>query len=143
MRLDVEVGVLALNVFQGIGVGHQVAAHPVGVDELLDPGHLVDLVHRIDLDVDAPAHRLVRDPEGLEDLVVEALLTEQELVDDPQELAAAGTLDDAMVIGGGQGDGLADRVPGQRLVAGALKRGGVFKGAGPDDAGLALRQARN
>ena len=34
-RRDVEVGVPALAVLQRVGVGHQVAAHPVGVDQLV------------------------------------------------------------------------------------------------------------
>ena len=44
VRLDLEVGVAALAVLQRVGVGHQVAAHPVGVDQLEDPGLLADLV---------------------------------------------------------------------------------------------------
>ena len=35
---DVEVGVAALVVLQRVGVGHQVAAHAVGVDQLDAPG---------------------------------------------------------------------------------------------------------
>ena len=44
VRDDVEVGVLALAVLQRVGVGHEVAAHPVGVDQLLDAGGLGDVV---------------------------------------------------------------------------------------------------
>ena len=44
VRLDLEVGVAALAVLQRVGVGHQVAAHAVGVDQLLDPRLLADLV---------------------------------------------------------------------------------------------------
>ena len=40
---DVQVGVAALPVAQRVGVGHQVAAGPVGVDQLEHPGGLVDL----------------------------------------------------------------------------------------------------
>ena len=39
----VEVGVLADLELERVGVGHEVAAHPVGVDQLDDPGGLVDL----------------------------------------------------------------------------------------------------
>ncbi|CAB4901805.1 unannotated protein [freshwater metagenome] len=39
---DLEIGVGALHVLQGINVGHQVAAHAVGVDELLHSGGFVD-----------------------------------------------------------------------------------------------------
>ncbi len=76
---DVEVGVAALAVLQRVGVGHQVAAHPVGVDELLHPGGLVDVVLVRGRDVLLPADRLVRDAQRGEDAVVEAVLAEQQL----------------------------------------------------------------
>ena len=44
VRLDLEVGVAALAVLQRVGVGHQVAAHAVGVDQLEDPRLLDDVV---------------------------------------------------------------------------------------------------
>ena len=78
---DVEVGVAPLAVLQRVGVGHEVAAHPVGVDELLDAGDLVDVVVVGRRDVLDPADRLVRDAQALEDLVVEAVLAEEQLVD--------------------------------------------------------------
>ena len=138
---DVEVRVLALDVLQRIGVRHEVAADTVGVDELLDPGDLVDLVGRVNLQVRAPAHGLVRDAQGLEDLVVEVLRAQQELVHELQELAAAGTLDDAVVIGGGQREDLADGVVRDDLLAGALELGRVIQCADADDGGLALGEA--
>ena len=96
---DVEVGVLALAVLQRVGVGHDVAADPVGVDQLEDAGGLGDVVVVADVDVLEPADRLVGDAQRLEDLVVEAVLAEQQLVDDPQELAGGGALDDPVVVG--------------------------------------------
>ena len=99
---DVEVGVAALLVLQRVGVGHQVAAHPVGVDELLHPRGLVDLVVVRDRDVLDPADRLVRDPQRVEDPIVEAVLAEQLGVHDPQEVAGLGALDDPVVVGRGQ-----------------------------------------
>ena len=44
VRLDLEVGVAALLVLQRVGVGHHVAAHAVGVDQLEDAGLLADVV---------------------------------------------------------------------------------------------------
>ena len=76
--LDLEVGVAALAVLQRVGVGHQVAAHAVGVDQLEDPGLLADLVVVRPRDVVRPADRLVGDPQRAEDLVVEAVLAEQQ-----------------------------------------------------------------
>lgn len=87
---DVQVGVLALHVLQRVGVGHDVAAHPVGVDQVEDPGRLGDVVVVRDVDVAEPADRLVGDAQRLEDLVVEVVLAEQQLVHDPQELAGGG-----------------------------------------------------
>ena len=132
---------LALDVLQRIGVRHEVAAHAVGVDQLLDAGDLVDLVGRVHLQVRAPAHRLVGDAQRFEDLVVEVLGTEQELVDQLEELAAARTLDDAVVIGGGQREHLADGVVRDDLLAGTLEFRRVVQGADADDGGLALGEA--
>ena len=78
--VDVQVGVLALAVLQRVGVGHQVAADPVGVDQLVHAGGLGDVVLVPGRDVLHPADRLVRDPQRLEDVVVEAVAAEQQLV---------------------------------------------------------------
>ena len=77
---DLEVGVAALAVLERVGVGHHVAAHPVGVDHLEDPRLLADLVLVAGRDVGGPADRLVRDAQRAEDLVVEAVLAEQQHV---------------------------------------------------------------
>src|SRR6266516_3624589 len=82
-----RVRMLALAVLERVGVGHQVAAHPVGVDQLLNPGGLGDIVLVTGLDVAHPAHRLIGNPQRLEDLVVAAVLAEQQLMDSAQELA--------------------------------------------------------
>jgi len=109
--------VAALLVLQWVGVGHEVTAHAVGVDELLDPGDLVDVVVVGRRDVAHPAHRLVGDAQALEDLVVEAVLAEEQLVDDPEELAGLGALDDPVVVGARQGEDLGDGVAVERLLA--------------------------
>jgi hypothetical protein len=87
VRLDLEVGVAALAVLQRVGVGHHVAAHAVGVDQLEDPGLLADLVVVAGRDVLGPADRLVGDAQGSEDLVVEAVLAQQQTVHPLEELA--------------------------------------------------------
>ena len=79
--VDVQVGVLALGHLERVGVGHQVPAHPVGVDQLRDPGGPVDVALVAVGEVPDPADRLVRDAQRGEDLVVEAVLAEQQLVD--------------------------------------------------------------
>ena len=46
VQVDVQVGVLTLGDLEGVGVGHQVTTHPVGVDQLLHPGRdLATLFH--------------------------------------------------------------------------------------------------
>ena len=67
-------------VLQRVGVGHHVAAHAVGVDQLEDAGLLGDVVVVAGDDVLGPADRLVGDAQRPEDLVVEAVLAEQQLV---------------------------------------------------------------
>ena len=64
----VEVGVAALAVVQRVGVGHQMPAGAVGVDQLDHPGGLVD---RALGDVGHPPHRLIGHPQRGEDRVVE------------------------------------------------------------------------
>ena len=130
-------------VLQRVGVGHQVAAHAVGVDELLHAGGLVDVVVVRGVDVLDPADRLVGDAQALEDLVVEAVLAEQQLVHDPQEVAGLRALDDAVVVGAGQREDLGDGVAVERLLAGALPLGGVLQRADADDRALARHQARH
>ncbi len=140
VRRDVEVVVATLLVLERVGVGHEVAAHAVGVDELLHAGDLVDVVVVRGVDVLDPADRLVGDAQRLEDLVVEAVVAEEQLVDDPQEVAALGALDDAVVVGRGQRDDLADGVAVERLVARALPLGRVVEGADADDRALARHE---
>ena len=137
VRRDVEVGVPALLVLQRVGVGHEVAAHPVGVDELLHPGGLVDLVVVGDGDVAHPADRLVGHPQRVEDPVVEAVLAEQLAVHDPQEVAGLRALDDPVVVGRRQRHDLADGEPGEGLLGGALVLGRVLHRADADDRALA------
>src|SRR5699024_1909451 len=65
---DVEVLVAALLVLERVDVGHEVAADPVGVDELLHAGDLVDVVVVRGRDVLLPADGLVGQAQALEDL---------------------------------------------------------------------------
>ena len=104
---DVEVGVAAepgLVQSQRVDVGHQVAAVAVGRDQFDDARVLVDDRVRV---VGAPPHRLVRDAELAEDLV-EEVVGEQQFVDGAQEVAGLRALDDAVVVGRGERDQLAE-----------------------------------
>ncbi len=143
VRLDLEVGVAALLVLERVGVGHDVAAHAVGVDQLEDPGLLADLVVVAGRDVLGPADRLVGDPQRPEDLVVEVVLAEQQGVQPLEELAGLGALDDAVVVGRGEGHDLADRVARERLLGRALVLRRVVHRADAEDRALALHQPRH
>ena len=143
VRLHLEVGVAALAVLQRVGVGHHVAAHAVGVDQLEDPGLLADLVVVGRRDVLRPADRLVGDPQRAEDLVVEVVLAEQQLVHAAQEVARLGALDDPVVVRRRQRHDLADRVAGDRVLGRALPAGRVLHRADADDRALALHQPRH
>jgi hypothetical protein len=138
---EVEVWVASLLVLERVGVGHQVSAHPIGVDQLLDACGLVDVVLVRGRDVGDPANGLVGDAQGGEDAVVEVLLTEQQSVDSPEELAGLCPLNDAMVVRRGERQCLADRETGQRLRRRPLVLGRVFQGADPQDRPLPLHQA--
>ncbi len=140
VRLDVEVRVLALLVLQRVGVGHQVAADPVGVDQLHDPGGLVDLVVVAVVDIRGPADRLVGDAQRLEDLVVEVGLTQQQLVHRPEELAGLRALDHPVVVGRGQRHDLGHAQAGQGLLGGALELGRVLHRADAEDGALTVHQ---
>ncbi len=141
MGLHVEVRVLALVVLQRVGVGHQVTAHPVGVDQLDHPGGLVDLVVLRDRDVLDPAHRLVGHAQAGEHPVVEAVVAEQLAVKEPEELSRLRPLDDAVVVGGGEGDGLADGEAGEGLLTGAGVLGRVLQRTDTDDRALAAHES--
>jgi hypothetical protein len=56
--------VRALHVLERVDVGHEVAAHAVGVDELLHAGGLVDALGEVDVDVAGPVDRRVGDAQA-------------------------------------------------------------------------------
>ena len=141
---DLEVAVVGvmeagLLVVERVDVGDQVAARAVGLDELHDAGVLV---HAGVGDVLGPAHRVVGNAHALEDLVPE-LVVDQQLGHGAQELTGLGALDDAVVVGGGDGDQLADAQLSEAVRGGTGEFGRVVHGADADDGALALGQARH
>ena len=124
---------------QRVDVGHQVATVAVRRDQFDDTGVLVDDRIRV---VGAPAHRLVRDAQFVEDLVPE-VVREQQLVDGAQEVAGLRALDDAVVVGRGHRDQLADAELGDAFLAGALEFGRVLHRADADDRALPAHQPRH
>ena len=140
---DLEVGMGALFVFQRVDVRHEVSAHAERVDELLHPSGLSHLVAEVHMDVTCPVDRIVGDSQVGEDLLVEIALADEQLVHLLEELAGAGTLDDAVVVGGGERDRLADAQIGECRERHALELGGVFEGACPDDGARSPHEAGN
>ena len=124
----------ALLVFERVDVGHEVTAHAIGVDHLLDARSLAALVGVILIEVVNPAHWLVRNAQVGKHLVIEAAFAEQEPVDNLQELARASALNYAVVIGRRKCDGLANALLRKGLLAHALKLCGVVERTGADDA---------
>ena len=143
----VELGVyLDVGGGERVQVGDQVAAHAVGVDELADR----DLLVRVDVGapglaalVRQPADGGVGDLQRREDVVVEVVLSEQQPLDRLQEQPALRALDDAVVVGGGDGDDLAHAELGERAGVRAGVGDGVVDGAGADDHRLAGHQPRH
>jgi len=122
LRIDINVGI-RLAQTQRIEVGDQVAADPVHVDALVHRdlfGHclVAGAGGAIGVEVDG----LVRNTDGLEDLVVEVVFADQQAVNGPQEFAGLGALDDAMVVGAGDGDDLGDAQIGHGARVGSLPR---------------------
>src|SRR5690606_15020573 len=108
VALDVEGGVLALHILERVDVGHEVTAHPEAVDEVLHARRLVDVLGDIDGDIAGPADGSVGDAQGREDALVETALADEQLVHLLEVLARARTLNDTVVVGARERDGLAD-----------------------------------
>ena len=128
-----------------VEVRDEMPAHAVHVDELLDRD---DLVLRLDgtfhrAAVGRPARGLVGNAEAREDVVVEAVAAEQQIVDLGQELAALRALDDAVVVGARERDGLAHADLGEGLRIGTFVLGRVRDRTDTDDHALAGHQPRN
>ena len=90
-----------------------------------------------------PADRLVRDPQRSEDLVVEAVLAEQQRVDALEELARLRALDDPVVVRRGERHHPADGVAADGVVGCPLVLRRVLHRADPDDRALTPHQPRH
>ncbi len=143
MGLETKILVAASAILERIGVGDEVTVGTVGVDELQHTAGLGNLRIAVRRDVGGPTQRLVGDTKGFVDLVVEAMLAEQQLVHDLQELARLGALDHAVIVGGGQrrhlGDAKLDEARGRH----SLELGRVVDVADAEDEALTVHQARD
>ncbi len=86
---------------------------------------------------------LVRDAQVGKGFRVEALAAEEHLFDEAEESAGLGALDDAVVVGRGERDDLADRELREGLGRHRAELARVFHRAGRDDETLARHQARH
>ena len=141
---DVEVGVRRhgqtwLGPVQWVDIRDEVTAGAVGLDEL---HHAGGLVHADVGEILAPAHWCIRHAHGLEDVIPESVIDEQ-TAHGAQELTGLCTLDDAVVIGGRDGDQLAHAHFAQAILGSASEFCWVIHGAHTDDGALALGQARH
>ena len=123
-------------------MGDEVATHPVHVDQclnvdLLDQPEVVPLPFVVGrVDVLLPPRRLVGHLEGVEDLVVEAVLAHQALGHMGQEQTGLGPLDDPVVVGRGEGHRLADAQIGEGTGIGGLEPRREAEGPDADDQAL-------
>ena len=140
---DVEIWMRTLLVFEWIGIGHEMTAYAIGVDNFLHTDVLVEVRLMRGGNIVRPADRLVGNAKRLEDVVVEAVLTKQEGVDTRQKVARLSALDDAVVVGRRKCEDLRHGIAHDRLGGGALPFGWVFKCARADDAALALHESRH
>ena len=138
---DVQVRVAAQAVGERVGVRGQVPALTEGVDELGHARRLAGLQLRIVGGVAHPLDRLEGDAQGLEGPAPETVQPQELALHQAQELARGGALDDAVVVGGGQGDDLADALAGQGVGAGAGEGRRVVHASHPHDESLAGHEA--
>ena len=144
MRLDVEVAVVrnrhaGLYPVQRVDVGEEVAARAVGLDQLHDAGILINTGVGQIL---GPAHGGVRHAHDVENVVPEVII-DQQAAHGAEEFTGLRALDDAVIVGRGDGDELADTEFCEAILGSTLELSGVVHGADTDDGALALSQARD
>ena len=139
----IEVGVATHAVGQRVGVGGEVAARTVGVDELRDARGLALFVVRIVVVVRFPRVGARGHVHRGEDALVEAVAARELGVHEGQQAARRRALDDAVVVGGGEEHRLADAEGGQALGGDAAEFRRVVGGADADDEALADHEARH
>jgi hypothetical protein len=139
----IEVGMATHAVGQRVGVGGEVAARTVGVDELRDARGLSLFVVRVVVVVRFPRVGARGYVHRGEDTLVEAVASRELGVHEGQETARRRALDDAVVVGGGEVHRLADAEGGQALGGDAAEFRRVFGGTHADDEALADHEARH
>ena len=124
---------------QRVDVGEEVAAGAVGLDQLHDAGVFINTGVGQIL---GPAHGGVRHAHDVENVVPEVII-DQQAAHGAEEFTGLCTLDDAVIVGRGDGDELADTELCEAILGSTLELSGVVHGADTDDGALALSQARH
>ena len=139
----IEVGVATHAVGQRVRVGGEVAARTVSVDELRDARGLALFVVRVVVVVRFPRVGTRGNVHRGEDALIEAVAARELGIHQGQQAARRRTLDDAVVVGGGEEHGLANAECGQALGGDAAEFRRVVGGAHADDEALADHEARH
>ena len=143
VRLDLEIRVCALAVFERIDIGHEVSARAERADEFVHSCCFVDVAVVQCRDVIRPLDRGVGDTQRCEDVGVEVIAANEVLVDPAEEFTRLRALDDAMVVGRCECDDLADCAFDEGVLGGALEFGRILECANTDDGGLSLHESRH
>ena len=145
---EIELGRVMRRHVERIDVSEQMAANAIRVDQLQNIGLFLGLFaersppKRGRIVILGPAERRIIDLEIGEDAVVKTMLADEEFVDPREKQPALGALDDAVIIGAGDRDRLADAelrksAGGHRLILGR-----ILDRSGRDDRALAGHQPR-
>ena len=128
-----------------VEVGDEVATTTIGVEDLLGCRRFDHSTAQYinGVGVAVPAGRLIRDGHRREDVIVEVVVARQQPLHPLQERARLGPLDDAMVVGGRDGDRFGYTHLGQlgRVRRHECRR--IVDGPESDDGGLAGHEARH
>ncbi len=121
------------------------ATHPVDANEFCNchllGEHRLFTVDRIG--VVFPLNRLIRNLKGVENIDIKVVPSEQQLVNTLQKEPRLGSLDNAMVVGAGDGYDLGNSQRREVCSVGAFKLCRVINVADSDDDALTGHQPRN
>src|SRR5690606_7460558 len=132
-----------LHTGERINISHQMPANTVGVNELLHPCSLVDLIKWIHIDIGALLNLGIGEPQISKDFFVEKLFAAEFVVHPRQEFSTASTLDDSVIIGGSEGNRLANTHINKTAFGSSLELGWVLQRTSGNNATLTGHEARH
>ena len=128
---------------QGIGIGREMTARAVGVDELSDTRRLALLAFQVVLEVCFPRVGLDRNMQSRKDTFVETIATRQLNVHETEEFTGSSTLDDAVIIGRRDKHRLANSHESKFARGDSSELGWIIHCPHTDNQPLATHQTRN